>query len=494
MRDPKLRFLNTVGGRVAVLVGALVALALALFAYDMSALGALRARAPAAEEAIAQLEMLQWAFAAGSMTMGGLILYWVRALIAEEGRAARDARLRAIVDTTSDGIITIDERGTVLDVNRAAEELFGYAEAEVIGRNVSVLMASPHRERHDGYLERYLRSGEARILGSERRLEGQHRDGRTLPITLRVTELRTASAARTFVGIVHDRRGEAQRERLLDSAQDALGKVIGSAGGLLSVATQQASAAEQQAASVAQTVVTVEEVSQTAAQAAERAKAVAESSRQVEELGRAGHASVHDTVRAIEEAQWRGESIAKNVLDLAERAQTIGQIIASVDEIAEQTHLLALNAAIEASRAGEHGRGFSVVAAEVKALARRSKEATVQVREILGEIQRATHSAVLAGEQGDKTMRDAVRRASEAGGTIDALTETITRAADAAAQIAASAGQQATGMEQINQAMKDIDRALRDNLGSIKNIEHEAASLNGLSERLGALVAEYGDG
>lgn len=492
MRD--VPFFATIGGRVAIVVAALVVLALALFVYDLSALGALRAQAPAAAEKIAELELLQWAFAAGAIGMGGLILYWVRALIAEESRAARDARLRAIVDSTSDGIVTIDERGIVLDVNRAAEDLFGYAESELVGRNVSTLMAPPHRERHDSYIERYLRTGEARIIGRERRLEGLHKDGHALPITLRVTELRASGASRSFVGIVHDRRTEAERERLVESARDALSGVIGSAGELFSVATQQASAAEQQAASVAQTVVTVEEVSQTAVQAAERAKAVAESSRKVEELGHAGHTSVHDTVHAIEEAKARGESIARNVLDLAERAQTIGQIIASVDEIAEQTHLLALNAAIEASRAGEHGRGFSVVAAEVKALARRSKEATVQVREMLGEIQRATSSAVLAGEQGDKTMREAVRRASEAGEAIDALTEMIARAADAAAQISASAGQQATGMSQINQAMKDVDRALRDNLGSIKNIEREAASLNALSERIGALVAEHGNG
>jgi methyl-accepting chemotaxis protein len=196
-------------------------------------------------------------------------------------------------------------------------------------------------------------------------------------------------------------------------------------------------------------------------------------------------------VNAIEGAQQRGESIARNVLELAERAQTIGQIIGTVDEIAEQTNLLALNAAIEASRAGEHGRGFSVVAAEVKALARRSKEATVQVREILGEIQKATNNAVLAGEQGDKTMHEAVVEAKEAGRTIDGLTETIARATDAASQIAASAGQQATGMAQISQAMKDIDGALRDNLSSIKHVEEAATRLNKLSERLSELLEDY---
>lgn len=485
-------FVRTAGGRIAIAVGGLVVLALSLFAYSMHALERVRAEAPQAIDTLDTLTALQWVFAAGAIGTGVLIFALVRSVIAEETRAARDERLRAIVDTTSDGIVTIDERGVVLDVNRAAEELFGYSATEMVGHDVSMLMPTPHRERHGSYLERYLRSGKSRIIGRERRVEGQHRDGRLLPITLRVTEL-TSGDRRVFVGIVHDRRDAAQHERLLQSTRDSLGEVIGSASGLSIVATQQASAAEQQAASVAQTVVTVEEVSQTAAQAAERARAVAESSRRVEELGQAGHTSVHETVAAIQEAQARGESIAENVLDLAERAQTIGQIIASVDEIAEQTHLLALNAAIEASRAGEHGRGFAVVASEVKALARRSKDATVQVRQILGEIQRATHTAVLAGEQGDKTMREAVRRASEAGASIDSLTEMIGRATEAAAQIAASAGQQATGMSQINQAMKDIDGALRDNLGSIKNIENAAGTLTALSERLRALLAEYGE-
>jgi len=234
----------------------------------------------------------------------------------------------------------------------------------------------------------------------------------------------------------------------------------------------------------------VEEVDQTARQAAGRARDVADSSREVDEVGQAGRDAVHDAVEAIEDAQQRGESVAENVLELAERAQTIGQIIGTVDEIAEQTNLLALNAAIEASRAGEHGRGFGVVAAEVKALARRSKEATVQVREILGEIQRATNNAVLAGEQGDKTMRAAVREASEAGRTIDGLTETIARAAEAASQIAASAHQQATGMAQISQAMKDIDSALRDNLSSIKHVEEAAGRLESLSGRLSQLLED----
>src|SRR5207253_4904915 len=102
---------------------------------------------------------------------------------------------------------------------------------------------------------------------------------------------------------------------------------------------------------------------------------------------------VEETVEAMKKVKQQVEATAETILALAENAQAIGEVIATVNDIAEQTNLLALNAAIEASRAGEHGKGFAVVATEVKALANQSKKATMQVRQILGEIQKATNSA-----------------------------------------------------------------------------------------------------
>ena len=104
------------------------------------------------------------------------------------GRAGRACQ--AILDTAVDGIITIDEQGIIESANPAIERLFGYAPAELIGRNVSLLMPSPHRERHDEYLARYLRTGEARVIGIGRELEGLRRDGTTFPMELALSEVR----------------------------------------------------------------------------------------------------------------------------------------------------------------------------------------------------------------------------------------------------------------------------------------------------------------
>lgn len=129
-----------------------------------------------------------------------------------------EARIRAIVDTAVDGIITIDERGLVDTFNPAAERTFGYAAAEVVGRNVSVLMPSPHREAHDGYIARYLASGEKRIIGIGREVVGRRKDGSTFPMDLAVGEARVG-ARRLFTAVVRDisarKQAEARQAELL---------------------------------------------------------------------------------------------------------------------------------------------------------------------------------------------------------------------------------------------------------------------------------------
>jgi two-component system CheB/CheR fusion protein len=115
----------------------------------------------------------------------------------------REARLRAILETAVEGIITIDARGIIESFNPASEKIFGYQAAEVIGRNVSLLMPSPHREKHDGYIENYKRTGEAKIIGIGRETVARKKDGTLFPIDLSISEVRLSDRL-LFTGFVRD--------------------------------------------------------------------------------------------------------------------------------------------------------------------------------------------------------------------------------------------------------------------------------------------------
>ena len=158
-----------------------------------------------------------------------------------------------------------------------------------------------------------------------------------------------------------------------------------------------------------------------------------------------------------------------------------------VNDIAEQTNVLALNAAVEASRAGEHGKGFAVVASEVKSLAEQSKKATAQVRQILGEIQQATNSAVLSTEQGTKAVTEASDVVAQAGATINTLTQTLSESSRSAKQISASAAQQATGVTQLKEGIDNINRVTKENIVALQQIEQSAQSLREVGEELARL-------
>ncbi len=116
---------------------------------------------------------------------------------------SNEARTRAILDMAADGVITIDERGTIESLNAAAERIFGYAAGETNGKNVTVLMPEHHRERHTASLAHYLRTGESRLLGKTVELEGKRRDGSTFPLEATVSEVRLPGK-RVFTGIVRD--------------------------------------------------------------------------------------------------------------------------------------------------------------------------------------------------------------------------------------------------------------------------------------------------
>ncbi len=144
--------------------------------------------------------------------------------MATESIFAQEAHLRSILETAPDAIVVIDEKGNMLSFSASAERMFGYSEDEVLGENVSMLMPSPDRERHDGYLERYMRTGERRIIGIGRVLTARHRDGATFPIELSVGEARIGDD-RVFTGFIRDLTERQQAELRVHDLQSVLAHV-----------------------------------------------------------------------------------------------------------------------------------------------------------------------------------------------------------------------------------------------------------------------------
>lgn len=171
------------------------------------------------------------------LRLGALAGRLVALRTAHAALADRDARSRAILETSVDGVITMGVDGIVESFNAAAERIFGYAPAEVIGRNVSMLMPEPDRSRHDGYLAHYLETGERRIIGIGREVSGRRRGGATFPMELAVSEV-FVGGQRIFTGLVRDisdrraleqevlRATEDERRRIGQDLHDGLGQML----------------------------------------------------------------------------------------------------------------------------------------------------------------------------------------------------------------------------------------------------------------------------
>ena len=279
--------------------------------------------------------------------------------------------------------------------------------------------------------------------------------------------------------------------RMVSEIAESINSLGSSASEILSSTTQVASGTVETAAAINETTTTVEEVRQAARLSSDKAKLVSDNSQRVAQISQSGQKAVEETAAGMINIRDQMESIARTIIGLSDQSQAIGGIITTVSDLADQSNLLAVNAGIEAARAGDQGKGFVVVAQEIKSLAEQSKQATAQIREILTDIQKATGSAVMATEQGSKAVEAGVKQSSQAGEAIRALADTSAEAARASTQIAASSQQQVAGMDQIGTAMESINLAGAQTAAGMKQSEIAARNLHELGLRLKSLIEQY---
>jgi methyl-accepting chemotaxis protein len=268
--------------------------------------------------------------------------------------------------------------------------------------------------------------------------------------------------------------------------------VLGSASSQIVTSTAQlASSAAESAAAVNETTTTVEEVRQTAHMASEKAQLVAGTAQRAAQISQQGRKSTEDMTGGIERIRHQMDAIGASMMRLSEQSHAIAQVIATVEDLAAQSNLLAVNAAMEAAKAGDAGKGFGVVAQEVKSLAEQSRQATNQVRTILADIQKAASAAVLATEEGSKAVEAGAGQTAVARDSIRTLYDSVSEAAQAATQIAASSQQQLVGVDQVGRAMGSILEASNQNVASAKQLEAAARELDDLGQRLKRAVERY---
>jgi len=284
----------------------------------------------------------------------------------------------------------------------------------------------------------------------------------------------------------------------LDNMSSMVTEIRGTSQAVASSSTEIAASAEEMASGLQtqeqqtqQVAAAVEELSQSvnevAAKSADATTASEESQHQAEE----GGSIVSSTVEEMEGIAREVQSSAETINTLGEKSQTIGEIIAVINDIADQTNLLALNAAIEAARAGEHGRGFAVVADEVRKLAERTTEATEEVSQSIRGIQTETSSAVQLIEAGSERVGKGVQLATEAGGALGSIVKGSQNVQSMVQDIAAAANQQSAATGEIARAVEGINSVTRQSSEGASQAAEAAGDLAHQAEQLQTLVGRF---
>jgi methyl-accepting chemotaxis protein len=255
--------------------------------------------------------------------------------------------------------------------------------------------------------------------------------------------------------------------------------------------SSQATSATQQASSVSEVSAVVGKIRVASAQTLHKAQELGISAEQIYQKGESGKKAVNDIIPSMKTLQKKMGETAGTILNLNDKMKQISEITEVVSDIAKQSKMLALNASIEAAKAGDVGRGFSVVASEIRALSVRSQSSTEDVKKILRDIQKATEQVVIAADEGSELVAENVQEVEKTGGIINALAQVIQESSMASQQIAASIRQESEGIDQVVSSMSEIDQVTQQFSAAAKQTSMASSKLGEVSKALAEQAKKY---
>ena len=260
---------------------------------------------------------------------------------------------------------------------------------------------------------------------------------------------------------------------------------------IAATAKQQAHGAELQRDQTNQVATAVQEMAATVVQISENSSSAAAASQKASVAAHQGGKVVEETLSHMQAIAQSVGATARKVEELGKQSDQIGKIIGVIDDIADQTNLLALNAAIEAARAGEQGRGFAVVADEVRKLAERTTSATKEIAEMIRGIQAETRNAVTAMQSGTREVEQGVNLTTQAGSSLQEIIEMSEKVGEMITHIATASTQQSATTEEINHNIEQIAKIASSSALSAHQTTDAMQDLSGLASNLQRLVGQF---
>src|SRR5437870_2807968 len=280
--------------------------------------------------------------------------------------------------------------------------------------------------------------------------------------------------------------------KVLERVRKAAMEVTACSNNILVAADEMQAGATQQDQEITNTSSAVEQLTVSMKQVSNNAEASAEAARRALDAAEQGNRAVRDTLEGMQRIRASVQATAKKIKSLGDRSLEISEIVSVINDITEQTNLLALNAAIEAARAGEAGRGFAVVADEVRKLAEHSRAATKDIAALIKAIQAETNEAVVVMEEGTKEVEVGARLADQAGKALDAISSVVRQSAELVQEISLASKQQVRGTEGVANALHISSNITRQTSQGGRQAERGVENMVKLSEQLNEELSQSG--